>query len=90
MLITGCLDNVLLVSVSITGVTEAGPDTNSDSLTVRVTALDVTEVALGFDNTQRNCSEGLVGYVVAGVVYDAALAPLIFEKLLPPSTDFCH
>ena len=33
---------------------------------------------------------GEVGYVVAGVVYDAELAPLILVKLLPPSTDFCH
>ena len=50
------------------GATDAGADTNSDSLTVRVAALDVTEVAAVLDNTQRNCSSGVVGYVVAGVV----------------------
>ena len=61
MLITGCLENVLFVYVSITGVTVAGPDTNSDSLTVSVAALDVNVVAFEFVNTQRNCSAGLVG-----------------------------
>ena len=30
VVITGCLDNVLLVSVSINGATDAGADTNSD------------------------------------------------------------
>ena len=40
VLIIGCLENVLFVSVSITGVTLAGADTNSDSLTVPVSTLD--------------------------------------------------
>ena len=61
VLITGCLENVLVVSASMTGVTLAGPDTNSDSLTVSVAALDVNVVALAFVNTQRNCSDGDVG-----------------------------
>ena len=61
MLITGCLENVLFVSASITGVTVAGPDTNSDSFTVSVAAVDVNVVALLFVNTQRNCSDGTVG-----------------------------
>ena len=61
VLITGCLENVLVVSASMTGVTLAGPDTNSDSLTVSVAALDVNVVALVFVNTQRNCSAGDVG-----------------------------
>ena len=49
------------MSASIVGVTVAGPDTNSDSFTVSVTALDVNVVALAFVNTQRNCSDGDVG-----------------------------
>ena len=56
VLITGCLENVLDVSASITGVTDTGPDTNSDSFTVNVAASDVNVVALEFVNTQRNCS----------------------------------
>ena len=48
MVITGLLDNVFVVSVSINGVTVAGPDTNSDSLTVTVAAVEVTVVAAGF------------------------------------------
>ena len=47
-MITGCLENVLFVSVSITGVTLAGADTNSDSLTVSIAALDVNVVAFAF------------------------------------------
>ena len=43
----------------MTGVTLAGADTNSDSLTVSVAALDVKVVALAFVNTQRNCSAEL-------------------------------
>ena len=65
---TGLLDNVFVVSGSINGVTVAGPDTNSDSLTVTVAAVDVTVVASAFDKTQRNCSDGVVGNTVAGVV----------------------
>ena len=53
-------------------------------------AVDVTEVALAFDRTQRNCSDGLVGYVVAGVVYDAEFAPLIALQFAPLSVDICH
>ena len=64
MLIIGCLENVLFVSGSTPGVTLAGPDVNSDSLTVSVAALDVNVVALAFVNTQRNCSEGVVGNTV--------------------------
>ena len=90
MLITGCLENVLFVSASTTGVTVAGPDTNSDSLTVSVAASDVIVVALGFVNTQRNCSGGVVGKTVAGVVYDAEFAPFIFAQLAPELVDFCH
>ena len=90
VLITGCLENVLFVSVSITGVTLAGADTNSDSLTVNVAALDVKVVALAFVNTQRNCSAGVVGYTVAGVTYDAAFAPFIFTQFAPLFVDFCH
>ena len=78
VLIIGCLENVLFVSVSITGVTLAGGDVNSDSFTVRVAELDVTVVAFAFVNTQRNCSAGVVGYTVTGVVYDAVFAPFIF------------
>ena len=61
MLITGDLENVLLVSVSITGVMVLGADTNSDSLTVSVAAFDVTVVAFGLLKIQRNCSDGVVG-----------------------------
>ena len=68
VVITGLLENVLFVSGSIVGVTLVGPDTNSDSLTVNVAALDVTVVALVFVNTQRNCSAGVVGKTVLGVV----------------------
>ena len=60
-MIIGCLENVLFVSGSTTGVTLTGPDVNSDSLTVSVAAFDVTVVALAFVNTQRNCSDGVVG-----------------------------
>ena len=90
MLITGDLENVLVVSGSMTGVTVAGPDTNSDSLTVSVAAVDVTVVALVFVNTQRNCSAGVVGYTVVGVTYDAAFAPFIFTQFAPLFVDFCH
>ena len=65
---TGCLERVLVVSGSMNGLTDAGADTNSDSLTVSVAALEVTVVAAALVNTQRNCSDGDVGYVVAGVV----------------------
>ena len=61
MVITGCLERVLLVSVSINGVTDVGADTNSDSLTVNVAEVDVTVVAATLESTQRNCSEGVVG-----------------------------
>ena len=61
MVITGCLERVLLVSVSINGDTDVGADTNSDSLTVNVAAFDVTVVAAALVSTQRNCSEGVVG-----------------------------
>ena len=88
--ITGCLDRVLVVSVSMNGVTDAGADTNSDSLTVNVAADDVTVVAAALVSTQRNCSDGVVGYVVAGVVYVAEFAPLIAVQFAPLSTDFCH
>ena len=50
-----------MVSGSTNGVTVAGADTNSDSLTVNVAAVDVTDVALALDRTQRNCSDGFVG-----------------------------
>ena len=40
---------------------ELGADTNSDSLTVSVAAFDVTVVAFGLLNIQRNCSDGFVG-----------------------------
>ena len=73
VVITGLLDNVFVVSGSMNGVTVAGPDTNSDSLTVKVTALEVTVVASALDKTQRNCSDGIVGNDVAGVVYDAVV-----------------
>ena len=87
---TGLLDNVFVVSGSINGVTVVGPDTNSDSLTVTVAAVEVTVVASEFDNTQRNCSDGVVGNVVAGVVYEEEFAPLTFVQLAAASTDFCH
>ena len=90
VLITGCLENVLFVSGSITGVTLAGPDVNSDSLTVSVAALDVTVVALAFVNTQRNCSAGVVGKTVGGVVYDGEFAPFISDQLAPEFVDICH
>ena len=61
MVITGCLERVLLVSVSINGATDVGADTNSDSLTVNVAAFDVTVVAAALVSTQRNCYEGVVG-----------------------------
>ena len=61
MLITGCLENVLFVSASMTGVTLTGGDVNSDSFTVKVAAVDVSVVAFAFVNTQRNCSAGVVG-----------------------------
>ena len=76
--------------MSITGVTLAGADTNSDSLTVSIAALDVNVVALAFVNTQRNCSAGVVGYTVAGVTYDAAFAPFMFVQLPPLFVDICH
>ena len=78
------------MSGSINGVTVVGPDTNSDSLTVKVTELEVTVVASALDKTQRNCSDGLVGNDVAGVVYDAEFAPLRLVQLPPLSVDFCH
>ena len=68
VVITGCLENVLVVSGSTVGVTLVGAVTNSDSLTVNVAAVDVTVVALAFVNIQRNCSEGVVGNTVLGVV----------------------
>ena len=42
---TGCLERVLVVSGSMNGLTDAGADTNSDSLTVSVAALEVTAVS---------------------------------------------
>ena len=86
----GCLENVLFVSGSITGVTLAGGDVNSDSLTVSVAALDVTVVALLLVKTQRNCSDGVVGNTVLGVVYDVPFALFILFQLRPPSVDICH
>ena len=68
VVITGCLESVLVVSASTVGVTVTGPDTNSDSLTVRVTALEVTVVASALDRTTLNCSAGFVGNTVAGDV----------------------
>ena len=59
-MITGCLENVLVVSGSIVGVTLVGAVTNSDSLTVSVAAVDVTVVALAFVNIQRNCLKELL------------------------------
>ena len=56
------------MSGSIVGVTLVGAVTNSDSLTVNVAAVDVTVVALAFVNIQRNCSAGVVGNTVLGVV----------------------
>jgi len=49
----GCLLYTRVVSVSTLTVSEAGADTNSDSLTVIVAALDVTDIALALDSTQR-------------------------------------
>ena len=90
VVITGCLENVLVVSASIVGAIVVGADTNSDSLTVNIAAVDVTVVALVFVSTQRNCSDGLVGYTVVGVVYVAEFAPFITTQFAPEFVDFCH
>ena len=90
VVITGSLLKVLFVSGSTAGVTADGAETNSNSFTVKVAGFDVTVVAAGFVNTQRNCSDGVVGYVVAGVVYDGVFAPLILDQEVPSLVEICH
>ena len=76
--------------LKLTPMVQQNTAAHETAFTVSVAALDVTVVALAFVNTQRNCSEGVVGKTVAGVVYDAEFAPFISDQFAPLFVDFCH